>query len=522
MNCGWNKLVLRHVSAVGVLFFASILNTHAEDQERPNIIWLMAEDIGQDLSCYGMKGVETPTLDSMASEGRQYNNAICANPICSPNRSAMMIGVNPTVIDAHMHRSNRAKPLPEPYKPITYYLRKAGYTCLLGHDLVMGNGRKIDCNFKTRGVGPYDGVKQFGLFDKARSFEASDAPFFAQIQLVVTHRGDWWNQVRDGSKSPVSLDEIELPPYIPDTPKTRLDWATYLDTMEYMDNEVTLLKEDLEKKGLLDNTIIIFIGDNGRCNIRGKGYLHEPGIRVPMIIWGPEKWVKKAVVDEVVSVLDISATVLDLAGAVLPDYLEGAPLLSGDGERKDYVYSSRDAWDEVNECMRSVTTKQFSYIRNYMSELPYDQHQAYLDFNRPALHEMRRLKAEGQLHGNAALFMVSKKAEEELYDIENDPHQLNNLAANPEYAGVVKRMRNKMTEWQSQYEDLGLKDYRTRGTEKPGAVPTRTWLKENHPEEWQMYLNGGIGERLKEWMKAANPKPTTNKKKKKQKKKQVK
>ena len=255
--------------------------------DRPNIVWLMGEDIGQDLACYGMKGLQTPTLDRLAAEGRKYNNAICANPICSPNRSAMMVGVNPTIINAHMHRSNRDLPLPAPYKPITSYLRDAGYTTLIGHDLVFEKGRKIDCNFKTQTTGVYNGIDSFGLFDAARSWKKGDGPFFSQIQLKATHRGDWWNGMRKASKDPVSVDEIELPPYIADTPQTRLDWATYLDTVEYIDNEVAQLIEDLKAKELLDNTLIIFIGDNGRCNLRGKGYLHEPGVRVPMILWGP-------------------------------------------------------------------------------------------------------------------------------------------------------------------------------------------------------------------------------------------
>jgi len=481
---------------------AFLLCVLANAQDRPNIVWLMAEDIAQDLACYGMKGLQTPTLDRLAREGRRYDNAICANPICSPNRSAMMVGVNPTIIDAHMHRSNRDLPLPAPYKPITAYLRDAGYTCLLGHDLVFENGRKTDCNFKHKGTGAYDGVDSFGLFDAARSFKADDAPFFAQIQLKATHRGDWWNGIRKASLDPVSVDAIELPPYIPDTPKTRLDWATYLDTIEFIDNEVALIIDDLETKGLLENTLIIFIGDNGRCNIRGKGYLHEPGIRVPMILWGPDRLIESAVVEDMVSVLDISATILHLAGVELPDYMDAQPLIgTANPVSREYVYSARDAWDEINECMRSVTTKRFSYIRNYMPELPYDQRQAYLDFHRPALHEMRRLQSDGKLHGYAALFLAESKATEELYDLANDPHQLVNLAGNPEYANTLTQMRGRLAEWQLNHDDLGLKDYRTRTTEKSAAGDILEWLKAEHPEDWQRLLDGEIGENYKEWSK---------------------
>lgn len=484
------KLTVKAGIASGVLLLAGMAVAAAN---RPNIIWLMAEDMGQDLACYGMKGVKTPTLDRMAANGRKYNNAFCTNPICSPSRSAMMVGVHQNIINAYMHRSNRGRPLAEPYKPITFYLRRAGYTCLLGHDLVFNKGRKIDCNFKTRQTGPYDGKKKFGLFDAARPFRAADQPFFSQIQLKITHRGDWWNDVRQISKHPVNLDEIELPPYIPDTPQTRLDWAAYLDTVEYMDHEVDMLIDDLKKKGILENTVIIFIADNGRCNVRGKGYLHEPGLRIPLIVWGPRKWIRRAEVDDVVSTLDISATLLHLAGVALPDYMEARPLIGTDKpQSRNFVYSARDGWDEVNECMRSVYTKKFAYIRNYLPELPYDQHQAYLDFYRPALHVMRSLKEQGKLDGDAALFMADQKPPEELYDSDKDPFQVHNLAGNPEYAEVLRDMRTKMDSWQSMHKDLGLVGYKDRKCRPPRSVKKRRNLMENHPEIWRRYLNGEI------------------------------
>ncbi len=487
-----------------ILLFSAFASFSASGADRPNIVLLMAEDIGQDLACYGMAGVKTPHLDRLAEEGRRYDNAICANPICSPNRSALMVGVNPTVINAHMHRSNRDVPLPAPYRPITYFLREAGYTCLLGNSLVFEKGTKIDCNFKTTVKGEYDGIQNFGLFDAARDFEADDDPFFAQIQLKATHRGDWWNGIRKASAHPVSVDEVEIPPYIPDTPKTRLDWATYLDTVEFIDHEVAALREDLDKKGHLDNTVIIFVGDNGRCNIRGKGYLHEPGLRVPLIIWGPEKIVQPAVVENLVSILDLSATVLHLAGVALPDYMDARPLVGTQTPMvRDYVYSARDGWDEINECMRSITTTRYAYIKNYMPELPYDQHQAYLDFHRPAIHEMRRLKREGLLRGPAGLFLEATKAPEELYDLENDPHQLVNLAANPEYAHTLAEMRGYLEEWQNAHTDLGLEDYRDRPTEMSSAGGTLRWLKENEPEGWQRILEGEIGEDYRRWSREA-------------------
>ncbi|MGE4489757.1 MAG: sulfatase-like hydrolase/transferase, partial [Kiritimatiellales bacterium] len=256
------------LTSAGILA-GSAVSGYGETKPTPNIIWLMAEDMGPDLECYGMAGVKTPNLNRMAAEGALFTRAYCANPICSPNRSSMMTGVHQTEINAQHHRSNRDVPLMEPYRPITYWLRQTGYTCILGSDLVMIGGMKTDCNFKHEKLGPYDGVTKFGLFDKKLNFTPDDQPFFNQIQLNVTHRGDWWNDIRKKSAHPVSPDAVELPPYFADTPEIRTDWAAYLDQVEYMDNEVGLIMEKLKKEGLDQNTVVIFIADNGRCNLRG-------------------------------------------------------------------------------------------------------------------------------------------------------------------------------------------------------------------------------------------------------------
>ena len=280
--------------------------------------------MGQDLACYGMKAVATPFLDKLAAEGMRFDNCIATNPICSPSRSAMMTGMHQTRIRAHHHRSRRDHPLPDGVKPITYYLRQQGYTCILGHDKVKGKGQKLDLNFKHTKSGPYDGITQFGLFDKSGNFNKEDQPFFAQITLNVTHRGDWWKEVRSMSSHPVDPTQVVLPPYMADRPKIREQWATYLDQIEYMDAEVGMVLEELEDKGMLDNTIIFFVGDNGRCEIRGKGYLYDPGTKVPMIAWG--KGVEPKVVKDIVSTIDISATILDLAGISLPGEMKAQPL----------------------------------------------------------------------------------------------------------------------------------------------------------------------------------------------------
>ena len=513
-SCPLSVVLRVYAAVVCFAVSATIISSTATAEDnanpapaKPNIIWLMAEDMGLDLECNGMAGVKTPNLNQMAKEGAMFTKAYCSNPICSPNRSAMMVGVHQTVINAHHHRSNRDLPLAAPYKPITSFLRDAGYNCLLGNSLVLGNGRKTDCNFKHKPIGPYDGIKHFGLFDKTDDFTAADQPFFNQIQLQVTHRGDWWNDVRAESKHPVSVDDIELPPYFADTPEIRYDWAAYLDTVEYMDNEVGQLMERLREQKLDKNTIVIFIADNGRCNLRGKGYLQETGIHVPMIVWAPGIVEAGTVVDEMICTTDISATVLKLAGAKIPEYMTSKPIFGvANPEYRDYVRSARDIWDEIDECSRSVTTKRFKYIKNHMPEVPWATDQAYLEINRPALHVMRRLKRAGKLSAEQMTFFVDSKPTEELYDLDNDGDEMQNLADNPEFAAVLEEMRGLEDKWQKQNKDLGLADLGKRQPEIGlGAETARAGIKANEPELWKRLEQGELM-KTQAWMKRYKPK----------------
>lgn len=470
----------------------AVYAAEARIPERPNIIWLMAEDMGQDLGCYGAKGVKTPNLDRLASEGMLYMSAVCTGPISSPSRSAMMTGVHQNTINAHNHRSNRDSILDSSVQPITYHLRKNGYTCVLGDPSVAGGGKKTDCNFRTEPVGEWNGISKFGLFDEDNEFSVRNQPFFAQIQLRTTHRGDWWKSVTEKSLHPVDPDDVELPPYLPDHVKVREEWASYLDQVEFVDREVGQIMDKLEKEGLYDNTIIIFIGDNGRCEVKGKCYLYEPGIKIPMIVWG--KGIRKSNVRDVVSTLDISATVMDLAGCELPSYLMGKPLLNKRTGRftggHKYAYSARDNSGETIDCIRSITTRRFKYIRNYMPERAWDQHQEYLDFHRPALHILRRLNSEGQLTDVQKQFLAETKPAEELYDLRKDPYELVNLADKPAYKRIQERMRGYMSDWQKKYRDYGLEDMDRRNPGKAGYL--RSFVKEFYPGIWKNLTDGEI------------------------------
>ena len=472
-----NKLL---VTVICLLFTCFVFT-----QDRPNIIWLMAEDMSLDLECYGMKGVKTPNLNRMAEEGVRFDNCFVTNPICSPSRSAMLTGTHQVKINAHHHRSNRDVPLDENYKPFTYWLREAGYTTILGHHAVMGKGRKIDANFKHEPLGPWDGKTQFGIFDKYDEFEKKDEPFFAQIQLVASHRGDWWDKVREESKHPVDPKEVELPAFMADDPIIRLDWAKYLDQIEYLDNEVGMIFRELEEKDLADNTVVIFIGDNGRCNIRGKGYLHDPGLHIPFIVYYPKGIKGGQVRKDVVSATDITATVLDFAQVKVPDYMTGKPVFHKKFAR-DYVYAARDLWDEVEEKSRALTSGKWKYIRNDRPEIPFDAQQAYLEFYRPAVHVMRSLKEEGKLNEQEKLFFQAYKQPEELYNLAEDPQELNNLAGNLGYSKILKDLRKRTL-----YYDKKMKPVSdVYHPEHAIAVDILEWVKLEKPELYQQMLDG--------------------------------
>ena len=327
---------------------------------------------------------------------------------------------------------------------------------------------------------------------------------------MITHRGDWWKRITAESQHPVNPDSVELPPYLPDDARIRRQWASYLDQVEYMDHEVGILMNELKEKGMLDNTIIFFIGDNGRCEVKGKGYLYEPGIKIPMIAWG--KGIKQSVVTDLVSTVDISATVLNLAEAEMPDYLSGKPLFNqttgAPNQGYDTFYAARDNWDEIIDCMRSISTDRYKYIRNYMPEKGWDEHQQYLEFHRPAIHVLRELKKNGKLNNTQLQFMEDHKPEEELYDLRNDPHETRNLALLPQYQNILKDMRFRMDSWQKNNNDIGLKDFNDRVPEDMGDV--KNYVMNKYPDEWKKLTEGEICDSYKKYSSEAKK----NKKKK--------
>ena len=439
---------------------------------RPNILWILSEDISPDLCCYGTAEVQTPNLDKLASQGIRFANAFTTSPVCSPSRSAMITGMYQTSIGAHHHRSHRddGYTLPEPVRLITEHFRKAGYftanvtTAAPG---VRGSG-KTDFNFQFKNA--FDGndwnQRQLGQGSRGAGFQ----PFFAQLSIKETHRGGHWKNLPEKLDNLVDPAKVKLPPYYPDHPVARQDWATYLNSIQLMDQYVGKILERLDDEGLADNTVVIFIGDNGRCHVRGKQWLYDGGIHIPLIIRWPGKLEAGQarrtsggqVCDYLVSAIDISATVLKIAGIEPPKYLEGKVFLEPDSKglwkpvsKREYIIAARDRCDETIDRIRCVRTKRYKYIRNFMPERPYTQKNRYKEQSYPMLGLMKELHAQGKLTPVQALFMAPQKPDEELYYIQNDPYEINNLAASPKHQKTLKKMRAILDKWIKDNGDMG-------------------------------------------------------------------
>ncbi len=294
--------------AAGVML--SPLLAGAGREKRPNILWIIAEDLCPDLGCYGEPLVKTPNIDKLASEGARYTNAFTTAPVCSASRSAFMTGMYQTSIGVHHHRSHRYDNyrLPGPVKVITDYFRQEGYFTSNCAGLKWGKPGKTDFNFKAEK--PFDGT------DWRQRKEGQ--LFYAQINFSETHR-----VFKRDAENPIDENKVKLPPYYPDHAIARRDWANYLEHVQILDKKVGKVLKRLEDDGLADNTIVFFFGDHGRPHIRGKQFLYEGGIWVPLIIRWPGHIKPRTVVDDLVSAIDFGPTSLKLAGIEPPKHMEG-------------------------------------------------------------------------------------------------------------------------------------------------------------------------------------------------------
>ncbi|HOD83263.1 MAG: Arylsulfatase [Planctomycetes bacterium ADurb.Bin126] len=423
----------------------------ADGKKRPNILWLIGEDFGCHLGCYGTKEVWSPNLDKLAAEGVRYNRFYTTAPVCSPSRSAFMTGMYQTTIGVHNHRSHRddGYALPDGVCVFTDILRRDGY--------YTANVREFPKEVGFRGTGKTDWnfTYQGKPFDTASWTDLKDhQPFYAQVNFSETHRT---------FRAPPKADpaKVDLPPYYPDHPVARKDWAAYLDSASELDRKIGLVLKQLEADGLADDTIVVFFGDNGEAHVRGKQFCYETGLHVPMIIrWAknfpvPEHFKPGSADDRLLMSIDLSATTLDVAGSKLPDKMEGRPFLGPRAVDRQYVYGARDRCDETVFRIRTACDKRYRYIRNFLNDRPLLQPNKYKERQYPVWNLLKELNAQGKLKPEQAALCAPSRAAEELYDLQADPHETRNLASDPAHADTLKRMRKALEEWIEQTNDQG-------------------------------------------------------------------
>ena len=407
-------------------------------QGRPNILWLIAEDAGPDFGCHGNASVRTPNLDRLAGESRLYRNAFATASVCSTSRSAFMTGVFQTRFGASNHRSHRtaAHPRPAGVRLLPERLREAGY--------FTGNIRELPPELGFKGTGKTD----WNFFQTGKEFDSvnwSDlktrAPFYAQINLSETHR-----VYRKAASNPVDPATVTLPPYLADDPVIRDDWAAYLDSLAVLDAKVGAVLDLLRREGLAQNTVVFFFADNGREDFRGKYYSYEQGFRVPLLVRWPALLQPGSASDELVSLLDVHATTLALGG-VKAEGLDGWPMFGPGAKSRDYVFGARDRIDDTPDRVRMVRDARFKLIRNFEPARPYLQRMAYAEVSNPTYNRMQRLHAEGKLNADQRKLMAAQRAPGELYDLQADPFELNNLARDPRHRATLDRLRAVLAAW---------------------------------------------------------------------------
>lgn len=433
------------------LLLLAVVATPGLAADPPNFVFITCEDISPNLGCYGDPDAITPNLDQLAKEGARFTKAFSHAPVCAPTRSGLITGQYPTTLGSHHMRSKLVKPPPL----FTDSLRKAGYTICWPN----GAGGKTDFNFD-----PPKGWRDV-TDDWTKKPEVLKAPFFAVYNLTVTHESQARANPAAYKRNTARLKpeeirdrrKVKLPPYYPDTPAVRECVGKYHDSITAMDYAVGDILKLLDERKLRDNTVVVFYGDHGAGLSRAKRWPYDSGLRVPMIVRWPGQVKPGTVRDDLVCFLDLAPTLITLAGGNVPEPMVGRCFLGDQAApAPKYVFAARDRMDEAPDRIRTVRGERYRYIRNYHPELPYFQYINYMD-EMPIMKDWRRLAFAGKLNDTQKLFWTPTKPKEELYDLEKDPYEVNNLAdaESAELQKVKAEMSAALDQWVVDTKDLG-------------------------------------------------------------------
>jgi N-sulfoglucosamine sulfohydrolase len=450
---------------VSVLLYLAVTVSVSADSARsqPNILWLSCEDISAHLGCYGYPNATTPVLDAFAKESVVYDHAYTTAGVCAPCRSAIITGMYQTSIGSHHMRCN-AMP-PEHVKPFTFWLTDAGY--------YRTNNSKQDYQFDTP-AGTWDESSSKAHWKNC----PTDQPFFSVFNYTGCHESgiaseSKYKKVTNGlERHDRDVVAESLPPYYPNTPVARDDWGRYYDVITAMDHWVGEHLAALDAAGLTDDTIVVYWSDHGVGLPRAKRWLYESGTHVPLIIRVPKKW-RKLVGDEfvpgtrsdrMISMIDLGPTVLSLASVATPDHMQGRAFLGPHAATpRSYIFGARDRMDERYDIIRMVRDKRHRYVRNYE---PYKTWYQYMNTPEKGRTMMEIRNSESAIVSGrftndknvrtVGQFLQPRKPLEELYDVDNDPHEMTNLATDPRWANKLQELRQQHLNWVVDTRDVGL------------------------------------------------------------------
>jgi N-sulfoglucosamine sulfohydrolase len=456
-----NGCCLNAIAAVAAaLMFA--VSAGAAVAAQPNILWITAEDMSPALGCYGDHYATTPNIDQLAAESVRYTHAFATAPVCSPVRSCLITGCYATSLGTHNMRS--AFPLPASVRGFPAWLRNAGY--------FTSNNVKTDYNTSDAARLINESWGQSSDTAHWRNRQDKAAPFFSVFNLMTSHQSRtmvWpYETFQAEVQSKISPAEIHdpadapLPPYYPDTPIIRRDWARFYDCVTVMDQQVGAILQQLKDDGLDDDTIVFFFSDHGSGMPRHKRALFDTGMHVPLLIRFPQKYQHLAPVragattDSLVSFVDFPPTVLNLCRQSIPGHMHGQAFLGEDlPAAREFAFGHRDRVDEAFDCARSVRSKDFLYIRNFMPHLSYNQPTAWPDQGDirgeiyARTHRDTMTAAQWQFAGPT-------RPREELFDCRTDPQNLHNLANSADHKSELAKMRDVLAKSVRRYGDRGF------------------------------------------------------------------
>jgi arylsulfatase A-like enzyme len=442
-------LTAKTISFLFLLLFISLTFTKVAAQKskalNPNIVLIIGDDIGaDDIGCYGNQQVKTPIIDKIAREGLRFTNAFLTTSSCSPSRCSIISGRYP-------HNSGAAElhtPLPPEVSIFPELLKNAGYYTAQAGKWHMGE-------YAKRGFDvAYDKSKDNGdggeeMWVKTLQQRPKQKPFFMWLASYDAHR-PWGQNSFAGTNS---SDNLLLPPYLADAENTRIDLAKHYDEVTRFDYYIGEVEAELKKQRVLDNTIIIIIGDNGRPFPRAKTRVYDSGMQTPLLIkWN--KTIKPDISQSLISVIDIAPTILDVAGVTILPSFQGKSfkkiIFNPSLEFRKYVFSEHN-WHDYEALERTVRTKDFLYVLNLRASL---SNPGAADItSSPSFKDLENIRDSGKLSAAQADVFIAPRPFEELYDCRQDPMQLVNVASVKSYADQLASLRKTMAQWQLETKD---------------------------------------------------------------------